>query len=131
MEILQLVCSRRYCPTNILQLNSICQSQRVRVTLRLPVYRQSVRLDDKPLENTTKIVIFQLNTCDYNSHVTSSLIRGWVCRLQLLLVLASAVILGPETRGLMTTFYCLRFETPPIWSVRSPYLYPPGTGWPG
>jgi hypothetical protein len=25
--------------------------------------------------------------------------RGWVCRLQLLLVLASAVILGSESRG--------------------------------
>jgi hypothetical protein len=30
----------------------------------------------------------------------------------------------------MTTFYCLRFETPPAWRTRSPYLYPPGTGWP-
>jgi hypothetical protein len=27
------------------------------------------------------------------------------------------------------TFYCLRFETPPTWRVRSPYLYPTGTGW--
>jgi hypothetical protein len=31
----------------------------------------------------------------------------------------------------MTTLYCLRFETPPSWRVRSPYLYAPGTGWPG
>jgi hypothetical protein len=31
----------------------------------------------------------------------------------------------------MTIFYCLRFETPPAWRARSPYLYPPGTGWPG
>jgi hypothetical protein len=30
----------------------------------------------------------------------------------------------------MTAFYWLRFETPPIWSARSPYLCPPGTGWP-
>jgi hypothetical protein len=30
----------------------------------------------------------------------------------------------------MTTFYCLRFETPPTWRARFPYLYPPGTGWP-
>jgi hypothetical protein len=29
----------------------------------------------------------------------------------------------------MTTFYCLRFETLPTWRARSPYLYPPGTGW--
>jgi hypothetical protein len=31
---------------------------------------------------------------------------------------------------LMTIFYCLRFETPPTWRARSPYLYPPGTGEP-
>jgi hypothetical protein len=30
----------------------------------------------------------------------------------------------------MTTFYCLRFETPPTWRTRSPYLHPPVTGWP-
>jgi hypothetical protein len=30
----------------------------------------------------------------------------------------------------MTIFYCLRFETPPTRGSRSPYLYPPGTGWP-
>jgi hypothetical protein len=57
--------------------------------------------------------------------------RGWVCRLQLLLALASAVILGPRPAGLMTTFYCLRYETPPTRRARSPYLHPPGTGWPG
>jgi hypothetical protein len=37
----------------------------------------------------------------------------------------------PSPAGLMTTFYCLRFEIPPIWRARSPYLYPTGTGWPG
>jgi hypothetical protein len=31
----------------------------------------------------------------------------------------------------MTTFYCLRFESPLTWRARSPYLYPPGSGWPG
>jgi hypothetical protein len=34
-----------------------------------------------------------------------------VCRLQLLLALASAVILGFESRRLATIFYCLNFET--------------------
>jgi hypothetical protein len=41
----------------------------------------------------------QLNTCGYNPYVTSSLTRGWVCRLRLLLVLARAVILRSESRG--------------------------------
>jgi hypothetical protein len=30
----------------------------------------------------------------------------------------------------MKIFYCLRFETLPVWRARSPYLYPPGIGWP-
>jgi hypothetical protein len=38
---------------------------------------------------------------------------------------------GPSSAWLKTTFYCLRFETPPTWRVRSPNLYLPGTGWPG
>jgi hypothetical protein len=38
-----------------------------------------------------------LNTCGYNPYVTSSLTRGWVCCLQLLLTLTSAVILGSKS----------------------------------
>jgi hypothetical protein len=75
------------------------KSVRVRVTLRLAVYCQSVPLIDKPLEITTSNFIFQLNTCGYSPYVTSSLRRGWVYRLQLLLALASAVILTSEARG--------------------------------
>jgi hypothetical protein len=36
---------------------------------------------------------------------------------------------GPSPTALMTIFYCLRFEIPSTWRVRSPYLYPPGTAW--
>jgi hypothetical protein len=43
--------------------------------------------------------------------VALSLTRGRVCRLQSLLVLASAVSFGSESRGTLTIFYCLRFET--------------------
>jgi hypothetical protein len=32
--------------------------------------------------------------------------------------------------GHIIIFYCLRFETPPTWRVRSPYLYPPGICYP-
>jgi hypothetical protein len=32
--------------------------------------------------------------------------------------------------GPRTIFYCLRFETPPTWRARSPYLYPPEQGGP-
>jgi hypothetical protein len=35
-----------------------------------------------------------------------------------------------SSAGLMTISHRLRFETPPTWRARSPYLYPPGTGFP-
>jgi hypothetical protein len=51
-----------------------------------------------PLRPRTSNFIFQLNSCGYSPYVTSSLTRGWVCRLQLLLVLTSAIILRSESR---------------------------------
>jgi hypothetical protein len=38
--------------------------------------------------------------------------------------------LGPSPVGVVTIFYSLRFETPPTWRARTPYLYPTGRGWP-
>jgi hypothetical protein len=86
-------------------------------------------LATSPSRLTTSNFIFQLNTCGYSPYVTSSLMRGWVCRLQLLLVLPAQSFSDPSPMGLMTTFYCLRFEIPPTWKARSLYLHPPGTGW--
>jgi hypothetical protein len=40
-----------------------------------------------------------MNPCCHSPYVTSFLTREWVCRLQLLLVLASGVILRSESRG--------------------------------
>jgi hypothetical protein len=37
---------------------------------------------------------------------------------------------GPSPAGLMTMFYCLRFETPQTRRTRFPYLHPPRTRWP-
>jgi hypothetical protein len=37
---------------------------------------------------------------------------------------------GQSPAGLMNIFYCLKFETPPTWRTRFPYLYSPGTRWP-
>jgi hypothetical protein len=75
-------------------------------------------------------IFFQFNTCSHSPYVTSSLTRGWVCRLQLLLVLASADILMSSLTGLMKMFYSLRFETPPTWRTMFVYLYPRGSGRP-
>jgi hypothetical protein len=41
----------------------------------------------------------QLNTCCHSPYLTPHVTRGWVCRLQLLLALASAVILRSESCG--------------------------------
>jgi hypothetical protein len=60
----------------------------------------SVCLSSKPLKRLTTInFIFQLNTCGCGPYVTSSVTKGWVCCIQLLLVLASAVILRSQSRG--------------------------------
>jgi hypothetical protein len=66
-------------------------------------------LATSPLRLTTSNFIFQLNTCGYSPYVTSSLARGLVCRLQLLLSSPAQSFSGPSPAGLMTTFYCLRF----------------------
>jgi hypothetical protein len=45
-----------------------------------------------PLRLTARY-LFHLNTCGHSPYVTSSLTRGWVCRIQLLLAIASSFIL--------------------------------------
>jgi hypothetical protein len=72
---------------------------RVRVTLPLAVYRQSVRLGAEPLDTHGHIFFSQMNTCSHSPYITSSLTKGWIYHLQLLLALASAFILGSESRG--------------------------------
>jgi hypothetical protein len=55
-------------------------------------------LATSPLRLTTNNFFSKLNPCGHSPYVTSSLTRRWVCRLQLLLVLASTVILGSMFR---------------------------------
>jgi hypothetical protein len=104
---------------------------RVRVILRLAVYRQSV-LASSPLRFTTSI-FFQLNACGHSPYVTSSLTKVWPVVYSCCWSSPAKPLSGPSPAGIMTTFYFLRFETPPpppTWRVRSPYLYPPETGRP-
>jgi hypothetical protein len=56
-------------------------------------------LATNPLRPTIRIFIFQLNISCYSPYVTSSLTKRTVCRLQFLLALAHAVILGSESLG--------------------------------
>jgi hypothetical protein len=55
--------------------------------------------------------------------------RGRVCRLQLLLTIAIAVILRSESRGTHDHILLSRIRTSPTSRARCPYLYPPGPGW--
>jgi hypothetical protein len=55
----------------------------------------------------------QLNTFGNNPYVTSSLTRGWGCRLQLLLTLARGVILRPESRGTHGHILVSQIRDPP------------------
>jgi hypothetical protein len=92
----QLSASHSNCSQWMNPSRYLTNSVRVSVNLWLAVYRQSVHLGAKPLE--THDHFFQLNICGHSPYVTSSLTRGWVCRLQLLLVLASAVTLRFQSR---------------------------------
>jgi hypothetical protein len=91
---------------------------------------QSVLISSPHLGLMTRFfyTVRHLRVCWYG---VSSLTRGRICLLQLLLSSPAQSFSGPSPAGLMTTFYCFRFETPPTWRTRSLYLYPPGTGWPG
>jgi hypothetical protein len=68
---------------------------------------------------------FQLNTCGHSPYVTPCLTRGWVCRLQLL-----QSFLTQSPAGLITTFYCLRFEAAQTCRVRSRDYIPQEQGGP-
>jgi hypothetical protein len=90
-----------------------------------PVFRPPSRTRDQiPFFVFLEIIFRQWSICYYGA---SSLTRGPVCNLQLVLGLASAVILGSVFRGTHTQFHCLEFGAPPIWRTRFPYLFPPGT----
>jgi hypothetical protein len=69
-------------------------------------------LATSPLILTTSNFIFQWNPCGYSPYITSCLTRRWVCRLQLLLVLGSAVILKSES--------CWTHDHIPLYQIRDP-----------
>jgi hypothetical protein len=96
------------------------------VTLRLQVYRKSVRLGAKPLK-THGHHFFQMNTCGHSPYVTFSLTRGRVCRLQLLLVLASAVILVSRSLGTHDHILLPQIRDFPILEEQVPVFISPGT----
>jgi hypothetical protein len=76
------------------------------------------------------VTVRQLRVCWYG---VPSLTRGRVCCLEFLVVLVSVVILRSESRGTHDHILLSQIrdsDTLPSWRASSPYLYPPGTGWP-
>jgi hypothetical protein len=79
----------------LLQLTLKKLSLKVEVTLRLAVYRQSVRLGTKPLETHDQRFFFQLNPCGRSPYVTSSLTRRLDCLLRICLAFRQVPQDGP------------------------------------
>jgi hypothetical protein len=130
MEILQLQWPRR-CPlVNTPHLNSQlnAESQSCFTTGSLPPISSSWR---QAPWYPRQFFIFQLNTCSYSPYVTSSLTRGWVCRLQLLLGLASAVILSSGPRGTHDHILPSQLRDFPNLYAQVPVLISPRRGWSG
>jgi hypothetical protein len=71
-----------------------------------------------------EIFFRQLRVCYF---VRPSLTRGRVCNLAGPRQSSSARVWVP--RDSRPYFIVPILEIPPTWSARSPYLYPPGTGW--
>jgi hypothetical protein len=75
-----------------------------------------------------EILLRQLRNCYF---VAPSLTRGRVCNLLLLLVLASAVPLGSESRGTQDHILLYQFLRLPQPGKSGSRIYiPQGTGWP-
>jgi hypothetical protein len=98
---------------------------RVKVTLRLVVYRQSVYLGAKTLENHDQYIFLDWTLGVAVVWQEDGSVVYSCCWLS-----PTQSFSGPSLAGLMAIFYCLRFEIPPTWRARSKYLYSPGTGWP-
>jgi hypothetical protein len=77
-----------------------------------PTVSRPVSLGVKHLSGTQYQIFVTLRQFQSCWRGAPSLTRGRVCRFQLLLFLVSTFT-GPSPAGLMATFYCLRFETPP------------------
>jgi hypothetical protein len=86
----RIIITNRYKNVNVFG----SQSQSYFTTDGLPWRQARLRLTTRDL-----LFFFQLKPCTNSLYVTSSLTRRRVCRLQLLLVLASAVILRSESSG--------------------------------
>jgi hypothetical protein len=120
-------------PTHILDwlatLISLTDKVKVKVILWLTV-SQPVYLcvnHQSGSQDQIFITVRQLQVCWCG---VPSLTRGQVCCLQLLLVLANAVILSSKSHGYHDQILLSEIRDSPDLESLVPMLYPPGTGWP-
>jgi hypothetical protein len=73
---------------------------------------------------------FKKNTCFHSPYVTSSLTRGGSVVCYCCWPSPAQSFSGPSPVGLVTTFFSLKFMSPPTWRARSPYLHPQDQGGP-
>jgi hypothetical protein len=117
--LLRPTVSRSVC-LGIKHTSEAYDSEPVRVTLRMPVNRQSVQNDAETFETHCQNFFSQLNSCGHSPYITSSLTRGWVCHLHLLLAIPSAFHFWVR----------VPWDSPSYFSVsdsRLPFLSPPTT----
>jgi hypothetical protein len=103
------------------------QSHSHKVTLRLTVYRQSIRLGAKPLEITTRDWFLKVNPCGYSPYVTSPLLRGWICLLWIGFTFVKCMYptyslllkILPFARLLLSCLVVLRYPKPWLKSSRN------------
>jgi hypothetical protein len=95
---------------------------KVKCTLLLAVYRQSVRVGARPLETHDQRFFFQLNSCGNSPYVTSYLTRRWGCLSRMCLAFRQVYI---SHMWYITEFFILHY-TPVLcqyWLYRANHAY--------
>jgi hypothetical protein len=95
---------------------------------------QSVLMSGTHLGPTTNFSFslkFFLDSCGVVIFLAPSLTRRRVCNLlyNSFWALPEQSLLGRSPQN-SRPYFTVSSETPSTWRARSPYLYPPGTGWP-
>jgi hypothetical protein len=93
-------------------------------------FGQSLVVSDTHLGPMIRFLLLS-DCCRFVDVGALSLAREWVCSLQCVLVLASAVILGSESRGTHNHSLLIYMrDSPNLWGQVPVFIIPPRAGWP-
>jgi hypothetical protein len=127
MKILQLLCSRRYCPANIQQLNALKPTQpksKSKLCYDRRSVGQSVLVSSTHLELTTRFLLL-LNSCVFVDEELFLWRENGSAVYNCCWSSPGQSFSGQSPAGLVTIFYPLRFETPPTLegqALSSPFV---------